>query len=118
MSRNILAVRGPNAKPAAKLPGLQTTRVQDPQVQKALDSLREAVEVRLGSRGDPFERAATMRDLEQALAPLKTAIENLQRGMTVATATALPPAQPGSWVQVGEDLYYCPGKVWKKVQLV
>lgn len=118
MSRINLGVRGPNAKPAARLPALQAPRVEDPQVQKALDGIREWLEVRLGSRGDPFERAATMRDLDQALAPLKAAIKALEAAAVVPTLATLPPPQPGTWVQVGDDLYFCIGKTWKKVQLV
>lgn len=59
-----LSRRGPNANAAAKLPGIQTSRVHDPAVRQALEALREWVEVRLGSRGDKYERAVTLRDLE------------------------------------------------------
>lgn len=66
-----LTQRGPNANAPAKLPSLQAARAQDPNVQKALEALREWVEVRLGSRGDRFERAVTFRDLVSELDALK-----------------------------------------------
>lgn len=119
-----LSSRGANAKGAAQLPALQSARVADPQVQKALEALREWVEVRLGSRGDPFERAVTGRDLEQALAPLNALAKTLGNfDGTVGTLRAtslgqLPPVTtPGAFAQVGDDLYYCNGKVWRQVTL-
>lgn len=111
-----LGVRGPNAKAPAKLPALQAVRVADPQVQKAIEALREWVEVRLGSRGDPLERAVTARELAQALAPLQKAIDDLG-SQTVELVSALPPLRSGASVQVGDDLYYCTGKAWKQVTL-
>lgn len=59
-----LTQRGPNASAPARLPSLQTSRVADPNVRQALDALREWVEVRLGSRGDVFERAVTRREFD------------------------------------------------------
>ena len=61
-----LARRNPTASASAKLPGLQALRLADPQAQKAFEALREWVEVRLGTRGDPWERAVTFRDLFNA----------------------------------------------------
>lgn len=60
-----LSRRGPNANTPAKLPGIQTARIGDANTRQAVEALREWVEVRLGSRGDPFERAATQRDLSR-----------------------------------------------------
>ncbi|HEY0955840.1 MAG TPA: hypothetical protein VGE36_13830 [Roseateles sp.] len=118
MSTQRLNVRGANAKPPARLPSLQALRVADPQVQKAVEALREWIEVRLGSRGDPFERAVTARDLEQALAPLKTALAELDDAGLVPLVATLPPIRQGASVQLGDDLYYCNGKAWRKVTLV
>lgn len=112
-----LSTQGANAKTPAKLPGLQALkRGEDPQ--QAIEALREWVEVRLGSRGDPFERAITLRELEQKLAPLQKAINEVIDAQTVEQLAALPPLRPGRFVQVGDDLYYCNGKVWKKATLV
>jgi hypothetical protein len=59
-----LSRRGPGAATPARLPGLQASRIADPATRSAVEALREWVEVRLGSRGDKFERAVTFRDLE------------------------------------------------------
>lgn len=71
MSQNRLTNRGANANQPAKLPGLQGMRLADPQAQRAFEAIREWVEVRLGARGDAFERAVTQRDLEQRLKPIE-----------------------------------------------
>lgn len=119
-----LASRGANAKPGARLPSLQALRVDDPQIQRAFEALREWCEVRLGSRGDPNERAVTGRDLQQALAPLNALAKTLGNfDGTVGTLRAtslgqLPPVTTaGAFAQVGDDLYYCNGKAWRKVTL-
>lgn len=65
-----LTRRGPNAAAPARLPGLQTARVADPNVRQALEALREWVEVRLGSRGDAFERAVTHREYDPQVSDL------------------------------------------------
>jgi hypothetical protein len=77
MSMSRLSNRGANANQPAKLPGLQGLRVDDPQVQRAVEALREWVEVRLGSRGDKYEKAVTLREFEQETNPLKTKVEAL-----------------------------------------
>ena len=66
-----LTQRGPNANASARLPALQAARAQDPNVQKSLEAIREWIEVRLGARGDRFERAVTFRDLVQELDALE-----------------------------------------------
>lgn len=71
MSQKRLTDRGANANQAARLPGLHGMRLSDPQAQRAFESLREWVEVRLGARGDAFERAVTLRDLEKRLKPIE-----------------------------------------------
>lgn len=116
MSPPRLRSLGANAKVPARLPALQSARVEDPQVQKALEVIREWLEVRLGSRGDPFERAVTKRELEQTLDDtVKPILESLTR-LSVAELASLPPLEQGAWVQIGDDLYYCNGKAWRKVQ--
>ena len=59
-----LTDRGANATTAARLPSLQAARAQDPNVQRSLEAIREWVEVRLGARGDRYERAVTFRDFD------------------------------------------------------
>ena len=74
-----LSGRGPTASKAARLPALQGARAADPNAQRALEALREWVEVRLGARGDVWERAVTFRDLTaELLEPLRRleALEN------------------------------------------
>lgn len=118
-----LASRGANAKPGARLPSLQALRVDDPQIQHAFEALREWCEVRLGSRGDPNERAVTGRDLQQALAPLNALAKQLGRfDGTIGTlrtqgVPTLPDLRKGAFEQVGDDLYYCNGKAWRQVTL-
>ena len=115
-----LSSQGANAKAPAKLPALQTLRSGDDpvQVQKAIEAIREWVEVRLGSRGDPYETAVTLRDLLQKLAPLEKTIAEVKDALMVQLLPALPPLQQGASVQIGDDLYYCNGKAWKRFTLV
>lgn len=123
MSSNRLSARGPNANAPAKLPGLQAIRVKDPETQKALEALREWVEVRLGSRGDKFEKAVTLREFEQLLADVFAKVADLRDftgdiGTLRSTELAsLPPLRAGAFAQVGADLFYCAGPAWKKVTL-
>lgn len=121
MSTNRLSRLGAAAKSSARLPSLQAVRVADPEVQKAIESIREWLEVRLGSRGDPYERAVTARDLELELQPLKEALDAL--GIfdgTISTlkavpVTQLPALRQGAFEQLGDDLYWCNGKAWVKL---
>lgn len=123
MSPPRLSRKGAYAKTPASLPALQASRAEDPDVRKSIEAIREWVEVRLGSRGDPYERAVTLRDLEQTLAPLNDLAKALGSfDGTIGTLTAnqlaaLPPLKQGAFEQVGEDLYYCTGKAWKLVTL-
>ena len=80
-----LTGRGPNATTRAKLPALTAPRLDDPQVQRALDSIREWLEVRLGARGDYYERAVTFRDLEQQLDALRTSLASTSTSSTAST---------------------------------
>lgn len=125
MSIPRLAAKGANAKAPAKLPALQASRAADADVRKSIENIREWIEVRLGSRGDPYEKAVTLRELEQALAPLRallTALGSFDGGIESLSAeelTSVPTwLRRGASVQVGDDLYYCNGKVWKQVTLV
>lgn len=117
MSTPKLVAKGAFAKAPAKLPALQALRGGDPEVRKAVEAIREWVEVRLGSRGDPFETAVTLRELTQELAPLQTTLDKLKAASAVEVVAALPPLAQGEWAQVGDDLYYCNGKAWKLVTL-
>jgi hypothetical protein len=125
MSANRLTNRGANANLPARLPSLQTARVADPQVQRALESLREWVEVRLGARGDRFERAMTMREFEQIVGPIQTYLRTL--GRFDGTLTTLRPAftdtlptevsNGGFAMLESGDLYFGVKGAWKKVTL-
>ena len=125
MSGNRLTNRGANANQPARLPSLQTARVADPQVQRALESLREWVEVRLGSRGDAFERALTLREFEQVLSPIQEYLRKL--GNFDGSLTTLRPAfaqklptdiTNGGFVMLETgELYFGVKGVWKQVTL-
>ncbi len=69
-----LTNRGPNATSPARLPALQASRATDPDVRRSIEALREWIEVRLGSRGDYWERAVTFRDLKPLLDDLQAKI--------------------------------------------
>lgn len=79
-----LSRRGPNANTPAKLPALETSRIADRNTQQAIDALREWVEVRLGSRGDRFERAVTFRDVD----PLTARVAALEAAEATPTSGA------------------------------
>lgn len=54
----------------ARLPHINIPSGADPQVRQALEAIKERLEVREGSRGNPYERAVTLRDLEALRADL------------------------------------------------
>lgn len=83
-----LTQRGPYASRGAKLPALQAARAQDPAVQRALEQIREWLEVRLGARGDRFERAVTFRDLAIELEQLRTDLSSAAATSTTTTTAA------------------------------
>ena len=120
-----LSQRGANANNGAKLPGLQGMRLTDPQAQKAFEGLREWVEVRLGSRGDKYEKAVTLRELEKLLAPIEAALAvlgNFNGNITSLTTTklsALPlTVTAGSFAMLSDGtLYVADGVAWKQVTL-
>lgn len=121
-----LTRRGPYATPGAELPGLQGLRLEDPQAQKAFEALREWVEVRLGSRGDKYEKAVTLREFEQRLADVFAKIKALGTfngdGATLRAAPldALPSAVvQGAFIQLKSgDLFYGTVAGWKQVTLI
>ena len=84
-----LTRRGPYANAPAKLPGIQTARIPDLNTRQAVESLREWVEVRLGARGDRFERAVTFREFDQTLNVINRTLASLQGTQgTVATSSS------------------------------
>ena len=54
----------------ARLPALPPVNAQDASLRNWISAVAERLEVREGSRGNPFERAVTLRDLEAATAGL------------------------------------------------
>lgn len=95
-----LTRRGAFANSSAKLPALQAARAQDPAVQQALEQIREWLEVRLGARGDRFERAVTFRDLTTELQALEARLAEL-----IASAGASAGTEVGAaTVEQLEDL--------------
>lgn len=119
--------RSPYTKPnGVRLPALQALRLQDPQAQKAIEALREHVEVRLGNRGDPYEKAVTLREFEQRLAETFAKIGALGSfNGTLETLRATPLAALPETVSLGAfvlldngDLYVgATASAWKKVTL-
>lgn len=64
--RNINQVlQGSSATAAAKLPAIPVVRSSDKALADVLNALKERSEVREGSRGNPFEAAATVRVLDE-----------------------------------------------------
>lgn len=126
MSTTRLTNRGANANQPARLPGLQAMRLADPQAQKAFEAIREWLEVRLGSRGDAFERAVTTRDLEQRLKPIEDFIKRMgdfDGGIESLESTeldALPTeVRNGGFVALKSGkLYIGLGGRWREVELV
>jgi hypothetical protein len=119
-------IRSPQATQGAKLPGLQALRLQDPQAQKAFEGLREWVETRLGSRGDPFEKAVTLREFEKTAKPLFDLLNKLgdfngqaETLRSAPVATLPTDVRVGSFVSLENgDLYWgSPTNAWKKVTL-
>lgn len=120
-------IRSPQATQGAKLPGLQALRLQDPQAQKAVEGLREWVETRLGSRGDPYEKAVTLREFETRLKDvfrLAGVLKDFDGSMGTLRidAVASLPAQVAAPTFVlldSGDLYFgVPGKPLRKVTMV
>jgi hypothetical protein len=91
-----LTQRGPAATPPAKLPALQTSRIADANIRQAIDALREWVEVRLGARGDFYERAVTQRELVPLLNLIEARLKALEDADVAAATTAAATADPAT----------------------
>lgn len=73
-----LTRRGPNATTAARMPALPVAPYNlDPELRRWLEGVREWLEVRLGSRGDFYERAVTHRELQARIDDLEGKIAAL-----------------------------------------
>ncbi|MBP7501152.1 MAG: hypothetical protein KA784_00030 [Aquabacterium sp.] len=83
-----LTRRGANATTPARLPGIQTSRIGDPNVRQAIDALRESVEVRLGARGDRFERAVTFREFDPQVAEVSRRLLALEQALQLSTGSS------------------------------
>lgn len=76
-----------------KLPALKNIPPKtDRELKLALDSIKEAVEVRLGRRGDPLDRAVTLRELIDS--GLATKLNNSPFSPAGVGAGIAPPKQP------------------------
>lgn len=82
-----LTRRGPNANAPARLPALMSARTADPQLNDAIEKLREWVEVRLGSRGDRWEKAVTFRDWDPVIEGILARLVALEQAGDTATTT-------------------------------
>ena len=82
-----LTRRGPNANTPARLPALQAFQSQDRALVQAIENLREWVEVRLGSRGDYFERAVTHRELDPIIETIDARLVELEQSDDGTTTT-------------------------------
>lgn len=117
----------PYAKPdGAKRPSLQALRLPDPQSQKAFEAIREWLEVSLGSRGDPYEKAVTLREFEKRLADVFTLVRKLgEFDGSIETLRASPLEALPKDVKVGAFILLDTGELyfgasangWKKVTL-
>lgn len=126
MGNQNLSQRGPNATTPAKLPGLQALRLADPQAHKAVEALREWVEVRLGSRGDIYEKAVTLREFDKLLAPVRAKLAELGgfsgdiNTLRTSKLGSLPGiVTTGAFVLLDTGvLYFGTDTAWKKITLV
>ena len=82
-----LTRRGANATTPARLPGIQTSRIEDPNVRQAIDAMRESIEVRLGARGDRFERAVTFREFDPQVAEVGRRLLALEQALQLSTGS-------------------------------
>ena len=77
-----------------KLPALKNIPPKtDRELKIALDSIKEALEVRLGQRGDPLDRAVTLRELEDS-----GIVKVKNKKLGVAGGITTPPGEGGSLV--------------------
>lgn len=82
-----LTRRGPNANAPARLPSLMSARTADVELNKAIEALREWIEVRLGSRGDRWEKAVTFRDWDPVIEGILARLVALEQAGTTTTTT-------------------------------
>jgi hypothetical protein len=64
---------------AAKLPALPSLKSSDPALSNWAKSVSEWLQVREGQRGNPLERAATLRDLQSAMGNLQNLVDVVNR---------------------------------------
>ena len=63
--RNVnLVLQGAVATQKATLPALKAVKVDDQNLSDLLGAIKERLEVREGSRGNPYERSVTLRDMD------------------------------------------------------
>lgn len=127
MFTNRLSDRGANANAPAKLPGLQAVRAgaTTQELGRAVEVLREWVEVRLGSRGDKYEKAVTLREFEQQIAPIQKVIDSLGgfdgrvETLRATEVEQLPGGvSNGAFVSLKDGrLFYGLNGRWREVQL-
>lgn len=77
----------------ARLPALPAVNAQDPSLRNWISAVAERLEVREGSRGNPFERSVTLRDLEAATA-----------GLVQITDSGKPDPNAANTIQLGNGL--------------
>lgn len=87
----------------AKLPGLIAPRVDNADLARWVQAVSERLEVREGSRGNPYERAVTVRDLaEGGIAVVGGGGQIMSRGGAGGSAAAIP--EPGQYEKFWEQL--------------
>lgn len=84
----------PSATRVAPLPSIPVVRTDNPALNQCLEAMRAHLEVRQGERGNPWERAVTLRDL-QALGVDPAKLESLA-GATTAGSRRVPTAGSGT----------------------
>lgn len=77
-----LTSRGPTGNNAALLPALPVSTATDPSLRQWQESVREWLEVRLGARGDFFERAVTFRDYQPQITSILRRLDALEEDST------------------------------------
>jgi hypothetical protein len=125
MSRNRF-YRSAYAGQPPKVPALQAVRLEDPQAQKAIEALREHVEVLNGSRASALDKAVTMREFDARLAEVFRVTGLLKdfnggvEGLKATPTAALPgDVRVGGFVLLDNgDLYFgASAAAWKRVTL-
>lgn len=84
----------PSATRVAPLPSIPVVRTDNPALNQCLEAMRAHLEVRQGERGNPWERAVTLRDL-QALGVDPAKLESLA-GAATAGSRRVPTAGSGT----------------------